>query len=81
MATAAFEVVVIGAAVEQGRYANAAGKDDLVLAFAHPRLVQLQNPRDVHFHRQGSEALAERVVAAILAVAHGVPDGEGTVAP
>jgi acyl-CoA thioesterase-1 len=38
--------------------------DDLY-AFALPRLTEIQNPEDVHFTEAGSQALAERVAAAI----------------
>jgi acyl-CoA thioesterase-1 len=36
-------------------------------SFALPRLSAIQQPVNVHFHRAGSEALAERVAAAIRA--------------
>ena len=36
-------------------------------AFAKPRLAQLQQPRNVHFHRKGSDALAYEVVKHIRA--------------
>jgi len=39
--------------------------DDLY-AFALPRLKEIQRPRDVHFTKEGSEALATQVAAAIL---------------
>ena len=38
-----------------------------LFAFASPRLSQIQNERDVHFSKAGSEALATQVVDAILA--------------
>jgi len=39
--------------------------DDL-FAFAKPRLEEIQRPRDVHFTKEGSEALAKQVAASIL---------------
>lgn len=39
--------------------------DDL-FAFAKPRLKEIQRPRDVHFTKEGSEALAKQVAASIL---------------
>ncbi len=39
--------------------------DDL-FAFAKPRLKDIQRPRDVHFTKEGSEALAKQVAASIL---------------
>jgi lysophospholipase L1-like esterase len=47
--------------------------DDLY-AFALPRLKELQRPADVHFHEDGSRALAKRVAVSILvALGESVP--------
>ena len=40
-------------------------------AFTKPRLKDIQRPRDVHFTREGSEALAKQVAASILKALQG----------
>ena len=44
---------------------NGVEVDDLY-AFAKPRLAEIQQPANVHFTTEGSEALAKRVAASIL---------------